>query len=137
MLRAIGCVVLAVILFCIEGVGQGVKKPSSVKNRIMFAENEAFSKGGIGIVNTNLYIVVKSDKNELLLSGANKWTGQAVPAQEVVIFYEDKIWSPQVLPEGFDLSKTIVISFEADKIRFFDFGEMTGGYYKRMKPDSD
>jgi hypothetical protein len=98
-----------------------------------FSMNECFAKGGLGVVGTNLYIDLKSAKNELQLSAGNKWTGQSTPAQEVVIFFENKILSPQALPDGFDLSKSVVISFEGDKVRFFDFGKMSGGYYKRPR----
>jgi hypothetical protein len=101
-------------------------------NESNFLANECFAKGGLGIVNTNLYIDLKSAKNELQLSAGNKWAGQSTPTQEVVIFFENKILSPQALPDGFDLSKSVVISFESDKVRFFDFGKMSGGYYKRL-----
>lgn len=102
-------------------------------NESNFFANECFAKGGLGIVNTNLYIDLKSDKNELQLSAGNKWIGQSTPTREVVIFFENKIFSPQALPDGFDLSESVVISFEGDKVRFFDFGKMSGGYYKRPR----
>ena len=98
-----------------------------------FSTNECFAKGGIGIVSTNLHIDLKSEKNELVLSAGSRWTGQSASTQEVAIFFDNKIWSPQALPDGFDLSKSVVISFEGAKVRFFDFGKMSGGYYKRPK----
>jgi hypothetical protein len=133
MERIIGCIVLA-LLVCAQGGSQGGNKISKLKNKNTFATDECWQKGGLGIVNTHLYIEVKSDRNRLRTDGPD-WTGQSASTPEAVIFYENKIWSPQGLPNGFDLTRAIVISFEADKIRFFDFGEMTGGYYKRMKPD--
>jgi hypothetical protein len=98
-----------------------------------FATNECFAKGGLGIVNPNVYIDLKSDKNELLLNAGHKWAGQSASTQEVAIFFDNRIWSPQAIPDGFDLSKSVVISFEGDKVRFFDFGKMSGGFYKRPK----
>jgi hypothetical protein len=97
----------------------------------MFATNECFAKGGIGIINANLYIDLKSAKNELVLNAGKKWSGQDAPTPEVVIFFDNRVWSPQVLPNGFDISKAIVVSFEGSRVRFFDFGTMSGGYYKR------
>jgi hypothetical protein len=111
-------------------------RPDGAKDQgITFATNECFAKGGIGIVNEGLYIVVKSGENELRLSAGDRWTGQSSSTPEVVIFFEGRIWSPQVLPDGFDLSKAIVVSFEASKVRFFDFGKMSGGYYRRLLAD--
>jgi len=98
-----------------------------------------WSKGGLGIVNTNLYIVTRSttnDANELLLAPTDKtevsWKGESVTKTQVVIFYEKQIWSKENLPAGFNLGKSIVISFERGKVRFFDFQEMSGGYYDRL-----
>ena len=99
----------------------------------MFATNEFFAKGGIGIVSENLYIVVKSAKNELVLGAGGRWAGLDAGRPEVVIFFEGRIWSLQAIPDRFDLSKAVVISFESDKVRFFDFHSMSGGYYRRIK----
>jgi len=102
----------------------------------MFATRWQLSKGGIGMVNKYLYIVVKSARNELILKPTeeteDKWYGKSVTKAEVVIVYEGKVWSSQGLPNGFDLSKAVVVSFESDKIRFFDFQAMSGGYYERI-----
>jgi hypothetical protein len=133
MIKIIGCIVLAAALSCIQGVSQGTKKTGATKDKNMFASNECFAKGGIGIVNTNLYIDLKSPKNELLMDAGNRWTGQDARTQEVVFFFENRIWSAQAPLNEFDLSKAIVISFEVDKVRFFDFGKMSGGYYTRPK----
>jgi hypothetical protein len=61
-----------------------------------------------------------------------RWHGKSVTEAEVAIFYEGKVWSSQRLPDGFDLSKAVVISFESGKVRFFDFQTMSGGYYERI-----
>jgi hypothetical protein len=91
------------------------------------------SKGGIGVIaQDHLYIVVKSTKNELRLKDGNTWTGKRAGAREVVLFFEDRVWSPEDLPTGFDLNKSVVISFEGDIIRFFRFDKMSGGYYMRI-----
>jgi hypothetical protein len=105
----------------------------------MFATSRCFSKGGIGIVNTRLYIVVKSskgDSNELIVKPTGeteeRWKGKSVTKAEIAFVYEGKVWSPQGVPDRFDLSKAVVVSFEGDKIRFFDFQAMAGCYYERI-----
>jgi hypothetical protein len=124
-------VTLAVTLFSARGISQNAENNGAAREREMFAKNEFFAKGGVGIISENLYIVVKSAKNELVLSTGGKWVGLDASKPEVVIFFEGRIWSPQGLPDRFNLSNAVVVSFERDKIRFFDFRKMSGGYYRR------
>lgn len=97
------------------------------------------SKGGVGFINTNLDVVVKSaksDSNELIFRPTNetvqRWKGRRLKEAEMVVFYEGKVWPVESLPGEFDLSKAIFVSFEAKKIRFYDFQTMSGGYYARL-----
>lgn len=127
--------ILLTTLFSNQSFSQKAKTHNTARGKKMFAKDEYFAKGGIGIIDKDLYIVVKSakdDKNALILSDGNKWAGLQAGTPEVVIFYENKILSPQALPSQFDLSNSVVISFENNKIRFFDFRAMEGGYYRRI-----
>lgn len=131
---------LLAALISTHGAGQDAKNHSAAKEKEMFATRWMPSKGGIGMVNKSLYIVVKSakgDRNELVVKPTEeteqRWEGQSVGKTEVVVFYKGKVWSgPQGLPDSFDLSKAVVVSFENDKVRFFDFQAMDGGYYERI-----
>jgi hypothetical protein len=110
-----------------EGVGR-LKK--------MLAENVAFSKGGVGIITPNAYIIVNSDKNELLLGDAHKkWTGLSRAEKQVVILIGDHVVDPAKLPDGYDISKATVISFEGNEIRFVDFPTEQAGFYQRISPN--
>src|SRR5260370_29784808 len=112
MLRVISCVALTAALLCTQGCSQETNGAGNTKDQNMFATTEYVSKGGLGMINTNLLIDLKSAKNELVWSGLDRWTGQAATAPEVAIFFEGRVWSPQALPNGFDISKAIIISFE-------------------------
>jgi hypothetical protein len=124
--------VLAGTLLSIQGRGQAADKPQTGKETSVFATELYFSKGGLGVIDENLYIDLKSPKNELLLKDGKRWTGKVAGAREVVMFFEDRIWSSSDLPNGFDLSKSAVVSFEGDIVRFFRFTGMSGGYYERL-----
>lgn len=132
-------VLTAIVLCCSPMVASDVPKSRSISDESTFATNECFAKGGLGIVNQKLYIVLRSNENELALGtgGRDKWTGHNVTVPEVVIFFKSRIWLPGALPVGFDMSKAVVVSFEDAKIRFFDFTKMSGGYYKRELLPSD
>lgn len=65
--------ILAGTLLSVQGWGQAANQPHAGQERNGFATNLFFSKGGIGIVNTSLYIYVKSAKNELLLKDGARW----------------------------------------------------------------
>jgi hypothetical protein len=124
-------VILIMILLSSWGFSQSMNISKKTKE-MMFASNEYFPKAGLGLIKAqHLYIVLTSMQNNLLLDQQNEWTGLKASTPEVAIFYENKVWSPNLLPPKFDLSKAIIISFEHDKVRFFDFNEMSGGYYWR------
>jgi hypothetical protein len=108
---------------------QEAGRPAKENN--MFASNELFAKGGIGIIDQDLYIALKSPRNELILRRGERWTGLDMSRTEAAIFFEGKVWPPGSLPDHFDLSKAVVISFENTKVRFFDFRNLSGGYYRR------
>jgi hypothetical protein len=121
----------AVNLFSAPGVSQNADKSAATKGNV-FATAHCFSKGGLGIVNTNLYIVVKSQRNQLLYNKTDPWTGLDAARPEIAVFFDYRVWAPQALPKAFDLSKAVVVSFEGSKVRFFNFQDMSGCYYDRM-----
>jgi hypothetical protein len=142
------CVLLGATLLSAQQDRQNAKGCDAAKEREMFATNRGWSKGGIGIISEELYVVVKSarnDRNELILTPPGhlgkdqtapvpetRWKGKSISEAEVVFVYEGKVWESRSLPKGFDLSKSVVISFESDKVRFFDFRATEGGYYDRI-----
>lgn len=133
-------VLIAATLVGVQGITQSAKKPAVVKEANMCTTMEwEPSKGGVGLINEHLYVVVKSttnDRNEVIVKTADwkelRWKGKSVTENEVVIVYKGKVWSSQDVPDQFDLSNAVVISFEHDKIHFFDFQTMGGGYYERI-----
>lgn len=131
------CGALAINVIFAQEANQKAQGRKISNDTTMFATNRCSSKGGLGIVNTNLYIVANSAANELIVRPTEKterhWRGQSAVKAEILVFYEGQVWPQENLPDRFDLSKSIVISFESDKVRFFDFHEMSGGYYERMK----
>ena len=134
-MRIVTCIIwaaFAVPLFNGRGVSQKAENHGAATESQMFATNEFFAKGGMGIISGNLYIAVKSAKNELVLNGGEKWVGLDASKPEAVIFFAGRIWSSHGLPDQFDLSKAVVVSFEGNKVRFFDFQKMSGGYYKKL-----
>lgn len=133
VMKFITTLALVVTMLPTAGHAQAVRNSNSRKGENMLSTNECIAKGGIGILNTHLYLDLKSAKNELILDGGNRWAGQPQEGAEVVFFFENKVWSTNAVPQGFDLSKAIVISFERNIVRFFDFGKASGGYYKRPK----
>jgi hypothetical protein len=131
--------VLIATLLSALAFGQAANAPGAKKQKNVIATDRCWSKGGIGIVgsvedkvNGHFYIVVKSAKNKAVLEGGGQWIGKSAGTREVAIFFENKIWSPPNLPSGFDMSKAVVISFEGDVIRLFQFNGMHGCYYDRI-----
>ncbi len=131
MLRIAIYLLLASLVCSAKQVDKSAKKPQSTPEKKMFADSEYLPKGGIGIVTREIYIDLKSRKNELILKGDDRWEGEDRVAEQVVFVYQNRVWEPGVMTKGFDLAKAIVISFENDRVRFFDFVTMKGGFYRR------
>jgi hypothetical protein len=131
-------VVLLTIQFSEQGVSQSAKSLDATKEAITFATNKCYSKAGLGIISGDLYIRVVTDKNELLFGSRESWSGLDSSQREIVVFFDNRVWPARSLPKRFDLSRAVIVSFEGDKVRFFDFRDMTGCYYARKKnwPDS-
>ena len=83
----------------------------------------------MGIVSPSLYIYLRTERNQLLLADGKKWTGKNTEQPEIVIVFHGQVW--QQVPAGIDLAATTVVSFEKDRVRFFDFNRMEGGFYRK------
>jgi hypothetical protein len=135
IMRICTCVVFALLatnLVDARQAGQEAER-HRVEEKQMFATNRCLPKGGLGIVNTSLYIGLNSARNELLFGEKETWSGMSASKPEVVVFFGNRVWASGSVPKGFDLSKAVVVSFEVDKVRFFDFQVMAGGYYERIR----
>jgi hypothetical protein len=95
-------------------------------------------KGGMGIISADLFATTNTKRNEIQWgSGENsrKWIGRRASMPEVLVFFDGKVWPPQSLPHGFDKSKSVVVSFEENYTRFYDYAHHQGGYYERHPPE--
>ena len=130
-------VLIAAILFGAQGIAQSAKRSAVAKEVNMCAAMEReFSKGGLGLINE-----ASNGSNELIVDSPDgkeqRWKGKSITKPEIVIVYEGRVygdggWFSQDVPDQFELSKSVVISFEKSKIYFFDYQTMSGGYYERL-----
>jgi hypothetical protein len=93
-----------------------------------------YGKGGVGIVNEQLFVLTKTPHNELILrttkDGADqRWSGKTAAETQVVFLFEGTVWEANALPQNFNMGKSVIISFEGEKIRIFDFQKEQGCYY--------
>ena len=126
------------LLFVITVVGifgVAADKKTAKRTRpqqIPFKEQWCMPKTGLGIINHDRYIRLRSERNELMLGPERQsWTGKSAESPELVIIFDNSVFHQNDIPDNFDLSAATVISFEKSKVRFFDFGHMEGCYYER------
>lgn len=119
---------------------RGVSEDGSAVECTGFAENQWWPvKGGIATIGDGIFVGVNTRNNEVRIqtarsSGAvawDEWTGKPSDQREVVVVFERKVRAWSELPASFDLSKAILVSFEADRVRVFDFGRARGGFFAR------
>ncbi len=101
--------------------------------RMKIGSNKCMSKGGIGIVHLDLYIDLGSKANELILANGNRWKGANSGEAQVLFVLDGEVIAEPTAKKDFKLERSVVVSFEQDKVSFFDFGAGTGGYYERVR----
>jgi hypothetical protein len=94
--------------------------------------NQCFPKDGLGVTYQGVYILVNSSKNELKIDHSKSWVGARRDVKETVWIRNREIISPPETLEGFDLSNCFVISFQPDRVIFFNFSGSKGSYYLRF-----
>ncbi len=130
---------LMAALGCRGGVSQKLGQHEGAKAMHGETFRWEMTVGRLGIINSHLYVVTRSEpteQNTIIIkptdTSEERWYGKNIAVYQVVFFYKGKIWSPESLPEGFDMSEAIMISFEKEKIHIFDFSANRGMYYARL-----
>ena len=92
---------------------------------------ECFPKGGLGIVDRDVYIDLRSPTNALILADGDRWTGRSRGSGQVVLLWNGAPVTQEELPRDFQIEKSVLISFERGRVAFVDFPARGSGYYKR------
>jgi hypothetical protein len=138
--RVVSRLLVAVVLIALVG------PPLVLANECEgLAENRWWPvKGGIAIIRDRIYVGAGATKTNLIViedqhhEGTQRrsevrWTGKSADEPEVVVVFQRQVLDWASLPKGFDLGMAIIVSFEPDKVRVFDFAKGKGGYYPRSK----
>ncbi|MEP7011979.1 MAG: hypothetical protein ABJC13_16765 [Acidobacteriota bacterium] len=88
-------------------------------------------KGGFGVVADQVYADLDAERNKLLLFGKASWIGLEAHQRQVVLVWKHHVISGLDLPRGFSVEDAVVVSFEGERVIFFNFLAEAGGYYKR------
>lgn len=105
----------------------------SNRQSLPLSEHQYFSKGGLGLIRDGIYIVLKStEKNELKLPGGKHWVGSEITKPEKVVVVDGVVTSDLAAISDKTLEKVIIVSFEGDRVYFYDFANLVGGYYLRI-----
>lgn len=101
------------------------------KAKTLFEANQCFPKGGLGIIAKRIYVVLDATQNELKIPDGKDWVGRSKTEKEAVIIFGGRVFSTSDLPSDYRLNESILASFEAEKVIFFDFRTLGGGFYRR------
>jgi hypothetical protein len=129
---------IAIALVCATALGYS-EAPSkgqahrASEARVKIAENECYPKGGLGIINKDLYIDLRSKNNELIVAEGKRWAGAATSTRQVVFVLGSRVVSGADIPADFSLENSALVSFEGNKISFLDFKSGIGGFYQRIE----
>lgn len=96
-------------------------------------QNMCMSKGGIGVIDRNLYIQLRSEKNSISVSN-QEWHGQPYKCVETVITDGQRILSND---QNVSINSICVILFTPDQVAFIDYRNKTTGVYRRIAPQPE
>ena len=106
------------------------------KENMQFPNAEFIVKGGVGVVNKSISIIVDADHNEISIKNSegikSKWIGEDAKKREIAIIVNEEVTKLSAPGADFDLRKAVIISFEENYIRFCDFQTMKGGSFARL-----
>lgn len=126
-LRLVFCLVLASIV-------AGTGSPRAAGGVLRIPENRFVSKAGLGVIDGDLLIDIRSGRNALLI-GSERWQGLGRRNRQIVhVHGGDVVGSPGDLSLASMLSESVVISFEGRRVYFSDFRSNEGGHYERENP---
>ncbi|HEY1253236.1 MAG TPA: hypothetical protein VGF01_00495 [Terracidiphilus sp.] len=142
-MRVLSSLVLAIMLLStVIGCRRSIPDFVTAAEKNAMQSNKYLSQQGIGLVrhsnDGNLYVSTVSRWNELTWEIDNKshnWKGLRSTSQQIVVFWNGKIWYPWTLPREFDRNNSVVISFERNHVRFYDFAHNSGGYFEKYWQD--
>jgi len=87
----------------------------------------ALSKGGVGIIDKDTFILLKEKRNTLVISG-RKWEGKKASEQEIVLADGQHILDSL---QKADLSKATIVLFSPSEVQFISLSTTLAGKYKR------
>ena len=132
-----GCFTLISFFTALAGLAVGQEAsmsnagtPTTPPNSIML--NECLIKGHMGIVGPSIWVATSSQKNELILPDQSHWTGQDKQVRQMVCILNGKVFDPAGNNQNnFSMVESVFVSFEGDKVYFFNFMTLKGGFYRR------
>ena len=103
--------------------------------RRVFAEmncnGQAFTKGGAGLIRDDVFVVVNSEKNEMV-AGGDTAVGADCQTPELFVFAGGRFVGRMPLPSD-SAANVIVALFSPEKVRYYDWEDFEGGYFKRWR----
>jgi hypothetical protein len=110
------------------------KEDVAKKGMALILNGKIYSdKGGMGLIRDKIYVVTDSPNNEVV-AGKDKTVGSASDTSEIFAFSRGKVIGIIELPNG-GADDVALALFTPEKIRIFDWKELSGGYYSRNTSD--
>jgi hypothetical protein len=88
-------------------------------------------KGGVAIIRDSMYVIARGKTNEVIADDKTI-AGAEYKSPEIFVFADKKFAGSLRLPKGSE-EDVVVALFTPDKIRFFDWRELSGGFYPRRQ----
>jgi hypothetical protein len=105
------------------------KEECSRKARALFTDGQCWPvQGGVAVIRDEMYVLART-KNGVIAGGETIY-GADWKSPEIFVFAEKKFVGRLSVPKGSE-GDVVVALFTPEKIRFFDWKQLSGGFYPR------
>jgi hypothetical protein len=92
---------------------------------------QQFRKGGVGIINKDIFILLDEERNTVVLAG-KKWHGKKSSDSEIVLTDGGQVLNAK---DKIDIANLIILLFSPTEVRYINFSNNSGGKYLRGRTE--
>jgi hypothetical protein len=111
----------------------GISKEEALKKagELLVGSQRWPVKGGIAIIRDSMFVIA-AGKTNMVSADSKIVAGAEYTSPEIFVFADSKLAGSIRLPKGSE-KNVVVALFAPDKIWFFDWRELSGGFYPRRQ----
>ena len=106
-----------------------MKEVTSVVNDVFYNQELMSSKGGMALIEGDVFVNLRSDKNNLFFNqDGDEWVGESKKINQIVFLSGGRLCEAGAL-DG--IENVVLVIFSEESVKYIDLGAGSGGFYDR------